>query len=260
MNAVRLTAGAFNAANLNNNLLIQSMTGPVLTVRVLNGSALFAQGPIASATCAVVGKDTFAANSGHTNISYTAEHWFADVAQSEVFTGLQPTKIDIGLPKEPMFLLDKVFDGFTDPFCVKQGGVPARLIVTPDPVLTVPIAIGGWGVTYTATCIDEASLNDFIAQQKQQAAAQAADVAAHTSRVEAALADCEVARLRLTRSPRCILMPIGDDAQALERALDLFAQPEAWRRVQVRRVRLPHGLAFRFRRRMHSPADCWVRD
>lgn len=60
--------------------------------------------------------------------------------------------------------LDKVFDGFTDPFCVKQGGVQARLIVTPDPALTAPIAIGGWGVTYTATCIDEASLNDFVVQ------------------------------------------------------------------------------------------------
>ncbi len=58
--------------------------------------------------------------------------------------------------------LGKVFDGFTDPFCVKQGGVPARLIVTPDPQLATPIAIGGWGATYTATCIDLPSLNDFI--------------------------------------------------------------------------------------------------
>lgn len=99
---VRLTAGSFNAANLNKNLLIQSMTATVLTVRVVNGSALVAEGPIAAATCAVVGKDTFAPTSGHTNISYTAEHWFADVAQSEVFTGVQPTKVDIGLPPTGM--------------------------------------------------------------------------------------------------------------------------------------------------------------
>jgi hypothetical protein len=99
---VRLTAGSFNAANLNKNLLIQSMTATVLTVRVVNGSALVAEGPIASATCAVTGKDTFAPTTGHTNISYTAEHWFADVAQSEVFLGVQPTKVDIGLPPTGM--------------------------------------------------------------------------------------------------------------------------------------------------------------
>ena len=74
-----------------------------------------------------------------------------------------------------------------------------------------------------------------VCASKAEAAArlQAADAArdpfevvlldAGTRGVEAALADCEVARLRLTRSPRCILMPIGDDAQALERALALGA-------------------------------------
>ncbi|MFO0762450.1 MAG: DUF3105 domain-containing protein [Byssovorax sp.] len=58
--------------------------------------------------------------------------------------------------------LDKAFDGFTEPFCEKQGGVPARLVVTPDAQIKTPIAIAGWGATYTATCIDEASINDFI--------------------------------------------------------------------------------------------------
>ena len=38
----------------------------------------------------------------------------------------------------------------------------ARLVLTPDAKLATPIAIAGWGVTYTATCIDKASLNDFI--------------------------------------------------------------------------------------------------
>ena len=47
---VRLTAGSFNAANLNKNLLVTAMTSTVLTVRVLNGSALVTEGPIASAT------------------------------------------------------------------------------------------------------------------------------------------------------------------------------------------------------------------
>lgn len=134
---VRLTAGAFNPANLNNNLLIQSMTATVLTVRVLNGSALSAQGPIASATCAVVGKDTFAPTSGHTNISYTAEHWFADVAQSEVFTGVQPTKVNIGLPPTGMATVSIPTVGkdivtatsqyFSSPSAVTTGGICAAV-------------------------------------------------------------------------------------------------------------------------------------
>lgn len=95
---VRLSAAGLAAGNASKNLLIQSMTGTVLTVRVLNGSALVAEGPIASATCAVVGKDTYAPTSGHTNKSFSIEHWFSDVAQSEVFSGCQPTQIDLSLP------------------------------------------------------------------------------------------------------------------------------------------------------------------
>lgn len=99
---VRLSGGSFNVANTAKNLLIQSLTSTVLTVRVLNGSALVAEGPIASATCAVVGKDTYAATSNHTNVSYSLEHFFGDVAQNELFTGVQPTKVDIGLPPTGM--------------------------------------------------------------------------------------------------------------------------------------------------------------
>ena len=98
----RITAGAFNAANLNKNLLIQAITSTVLTVRVLNASALVAEGPIASAAISVTGKDTYAPTTGHTAISYAIEHWFSDVAQNELFTGVQPTKVDIALPPTGM--------------------------------------------------------------------------------------------------------------------------------------------------------------
>lgn len=94
----RLTAGSFNAANINKNLLVAGLTATVLTVRVLNGSSLVAEGPIASATFAVTGKKTWAPTSGHTDESFSIEHWFADVAQSEVFSGCQPSSIDLNLP------------------------------------------------------------------------------------------------------------------------------------------------------------------
>lgn len=95
---VRLSAGTFNAANANKNLLVTAVTATVLTVRVLNGTTLVAEGPIASATVSLPGKKTFAPTSGHTNKSFTLEHWFADVPTSEVFTGCQPTKVDLSLP------------------------------------------------------------------------------------------------------------------------------------------------------------------
>lgn len=95
---VRLTAGSFDPANLNKNLLVLGVTATVLTVRVLNGSAMVAQGPIASATVTVPGKKTFAPTSGHTNKSYSIEHYFGDLVQSELFTGCQPSSLDLQLP------------------------------------------------------------------------------------------------------------------------------------------------------------------
>ncbi|EYF07790.1 DUF3105 domain-containing protein [Chondromyces apiculatus] len=40
--------------------------------------------------------------------------------------------------------------------------VPNRLLLTPDPLLPTPIAASAWGATYTATCIDAASLGEFL--------------------------------------------------------------------------------------------------
>jgi hypothetical protein len=64
----RLTAGAFNAANLNKNFQVIDVTSAtVILVRLLNStvqSALVAEGPIASATLTFPGKVTYAANTG----------------------------------------------------------------------------------------------------------------------------------------------------------------------------------------------------
>lgn len=80
---VRLTAGSFNAANLNKNLLVTGVTALVLTVSVLNGSTLTAEGPIASATVSVPGKVTYAAESSQTKVYHTVEEWYPDASISE---------------------------------------------------------------------------------------------------------------------------------------------------------------------------------
>lgn len=95
---VRLSAGTFNAANLNKNLLVVSVTALALTVAVLNGSALVAEGPIASASLSIPGKWTFVPTSGHTDKSYSIEEWFADNSLSEVYSGVKFAGAQLQLP------------------------------------------------------------------------------------------------------------------------------------------------------------------
>lgn len=95
---VRLTAGSFDSANLNKNLLVTGVTATVLTVYVLNGSALFPEGPIASAAVSVPGKVTYVPETGHTNIYHTVEEWYPDAAVSERNLDVKFTKADLSLP------------------------------------------------------------------------------------------------------------------------------------------------------------------
>lgn len=95
---VRLTAGSFNAANSNKNLLVVSVVALVLTVRVLNGVALVAEGPIASATLSVPGKKSWVPTTGHTNKYASVEKWFSDLSKSETYTDVKVASADITIP------------------------------------------------------------------------------------------------------------------------------------------------------------------
>lgn len=106
----RLT-GSFNAANSAKNLFVVSLTATIATVIVLNGSSLVAEGPVASATATVVGKKTFVPTSGHTDKSFSIEHWFSDISQSEVFTGCKPSACAISLPPTGIATIDWDFMG-----------------------------------------------------------------------------------------------------------------------------------------------------
>lgn len=97
-NVIRLSVGTFNAANLLKNLLIVTLTATVATVIPLNGVALVAEGPIASSTLTVIGKTTFTPTTGHTDKSMSVEHWYSDVAQSELFLGCKAAQASIDLP------------------------------------------------------------------------------------------------------------------------------------------------------------------
>lgn len=125
---VRLTAGTFNAANRDKNIQVTGMTATVLTGIVLNASALVPEGPIASATLTVIGKKAFTPQSGHTDKSFSIEHWHPDVPSSEVFTGLKVSKMTFTLPATGMATVAVEFVG--------KDVVPgvAQYFVNPTPV------------------------------------------------------------------------------------------------------------------------------
>lgn len=121
---VRLTAGSFNANNLNKNLLVTAVVALSLTVVVLNGSTMTAEGPIATATLSVPGRKTFVPTTGHTDKSFSIEHWFADVPASELFLGCKIGKASLSLP--PTGLATVTFDVMGQDFAdttAKRGSV-----------------------------------------------------------------------------------------------------------------------------------------
>jgi hypothetical protein len=95
---IRLTAGAFNVANLNKTMLVVGVTATVLTVMTLNGSTLFAEGPIATATVTVPGKVTFVPTTGQTSIYHTVEEFYPDVPSSERNLDCKFTQVNLSLP------------------------------------------------------------------------------------------------------------------------------------------------------------------
>lgn len=108
---VRLTGAGLNAANVGKNLLIAAMTATVLTVKVVNGSVLVEEGPIASVTTTSVGKTTLVPATGHTDQSYTVEEWYSDIAQSEVYTGMKLNSMAVQLPATGLTTIDFGFAG-----------------------------------------------------------------------------------------------------------------------------------------------------
>lgn len=108
---VRLTGAGLNVANVSKNLLVTDVTALVMTVVVLNNTALVAEGPIASVSMAVVGSKTFAPLTGHTSDSFTFEEWYNDIAQSEVFTGNKVNTVGVSLPATGLTTVDFSFMG-----------------------------------------------------------------------------------------------------------------------------------------------------
>lgn len=137
---VRLSVGGFAAANLAKNLLVVSMVAATLTVIVLNGSTLTAEGPIAGSTVTVIGKTTFIPQSGHTDKSFAFEHWYSDLVQSEVFLGCKIDQVQVSLPPTGMAQveLDVIGQDVADTLAKRGGSVAstAQYFTSPTAITT----------------------------------------------------------------------------------------------------------------------------
>jgi hypothetical protein len=74
------------------------LTATVMTVTGLLDEVVAAKASGDSVTCTVVGKKSFTPATGHTNDSFSVEHWFSDVALSELFTGCRVRSLGVRLP------------------------------------------------------------------------------------------------------------------------------------------------------------------
>lgn len=134
---VRITAGSVNAANLSKNAIVLSAVALTLTVYVLNGLSMVAEGPIASCTMTVVGKKSYVPTSSHTDPSFTVEHYHSDITKSLAFTGCKVNTVSIQLPPSGISTIEVGLMGkdvtsagaayFTSPTAATTSGVVAAV-------------------------------------------------------------------------------------------------------------------------------------
>jgi hypothetical protein len=146
---IRLSVGALNAANISKNLFITALTATVATVVTLNASALVAEGPITGVTVTTQGKRTFVPQSGHTDKSFLFEGWHADLGQSEMYSGIKPTKMAIDLNPSGLSKID--FDLIGQDLLLstaERGGIAptAQYFTTPTAAPTTGLMSGVNGI------------------------------------------------------------------------------------------------------------------
>jgi len=108
---VRSSTAGLNAANKDKNLWIVALTATVMTVIVVNGSTLTAEGPIANVVLTAFGKATWIPTSGHVEESYAIEHFFSETPSSEVFLGCKVNGFTLSLPPTGIATMEIQFLG-----------------------------------------------------------------------------------------------------------------------------------------------------
>lgn len=133
---IRLTGAA--ALNINKNLLVTTVTALVLTVSVLNNSAMTPEVATAGVAAVVFGKKTYVPSSSHTDDSYSIEENYTDIGQSQTFTGVKFGSASLQLPATGLVTVDFSMQGkdltrkdttqyFTAPAVTNTNGIFAAV-------------------------------------------------------------------------------------------------------------------------------------
>jgi hypothetical protein len=131
---VRWTGWATTGVNNNSkNMMITDLTATVMTVTTLDGTAVAAKAAGDSVTGLVQGKKTFVPTTGATDESYSIEHWFSDISQSELFTGCKISQVDVNMPSTGMGEITFTFMGKDLANSTGRGGVATTTMYFTSP-------------------------------------------------------------------------------------------------------------------------------
>lgn len=128
-----------DAANNGKNFRITALVALTMTV-----AETVVANAVADSTCAcsVVGKKTFIPTSGHTDDSFTIEHYYSDLDISEQFLGCKPASCAISLPPTGMATANFAFMG-QDRVVSSAGSAPYFTSPSADTTTGVLAAING---------------------------------------------------------------------------------------------------------------------
>jgi hypothetical protein len=82
--------------------MITALTATIMTGTMLDGVAVGAKAAGDSVTCVTMGKFASVPLTGHTDLSYSIEHYYSDLVLSEVFSGCKVSQIEVQLPATGM--------------------------------------------------------------------------------------------------------------------------------------------------------------
>jgi Phage tail tube protein len=103
---VQFEGFATGLANNANNFFITGITALTMTGIFLNGAAVVADSGSATVSVATMGSKTWMPLTNQTRDSYTIEHYFSDIGQSELFTGCRVSQMAVKLPSTGLATID----------------------------------------------------------------------------------------------------------------------------------------------------------
>lgn len=98
---VRAT-GFANAGSNANNFIVADASDTLLRGQFVNGADIVPEADVVDVTIAVPGAVVNVPSAGHTDTSFTLEHYFSDLELSELYTGLKVGGMEVSLPATGM--------------------------------------------------------------------------------------------------------------------------------------------------------------